>query len=534
MSSYPGESQHTWSRQPAPSYYAPGTSVHPHQAKPPTELQPFQNAYENGGALNWQGSGHSTHPRTSSETLPMNLPYPQISTGRIHRGNSWESGYQHPSAAFPAHPYEAVTIPSPVMMPQNASQYEQQSQIQGHGNHNYTAGVEASWQQHAAGTQRGFALHGEVATAADPPPAFLPSASGQPWNDCHQPSYYSDSMGGHPGKDFYQAYETTTHPPQNACQTHHDVDYVDGNGDGDGDGDLQALDFRDALPGSIIQRRIQAMATSMDEDDMLQSNQVIVVSQFFRDLKEEVYLANIKNKTDGEVLKDDPIFADIPQDWEVTTFKELDTRKRILLSSMAFDAVDNDLQSFTSIGGGHPGQNADHRALSAEQEERLATLGVSGLPKPVQPYDPSKTTGAPDQPPYDLRSVNDTHREQMHPIEPQETNVDHHRVQPADNEGRKQNNYNQSSKNKKKKDRRKRQNQQYQQQGRAQARNRARSPSTSSNQHYNHRQDYARPPPSGQSQQRSNEQGRKRAYEEPRQYVRGGDGDTPGKRRKRN
>ncbi|KAI1624692.1 hypothetical protein EDD37DRAFT_679856 [Exophiala viscosa] len=520
MSSYPGESAHTWSHQPSFSYHRPDISLYPHQTHPSTGLQPFHSAYGNGGIPNWQGNEHDIQVGAALATHSTTLPYPRA----IHRESSWDR-YQHPPAAFPVHPYDNATTSSPVMMPPKTSQYGQRSQFQDYETHNHTASTDGSWHYHAGGPQGVFASHGSSDTPAAPLSTLPPSATGPLVDGRHQSPYYSDGMDRHPVRDFDQIHKTSAYSFHNAHQTRQEVDC------GDGDDDLQALDFCDPPPGSVMQRRIQAMTANIDEDDTLQSNQLIVVSQFFRNGKEEVYLANIKNKTDGEILKEDPMFADIPQDGEVTTFEELDIRKQTLLSSMAFDTVDNYLQSSTDAEVDHPGRNADHRALSVEQEHRLAALGVTGPPKPVQAYDPS-TTEAPSPPLYDLRPVNDTYREQMHPTEPQQTKFDSQRVNPSNNDSRKQNNNNQGSKNKKNKDKKKRQNQQHKQQGRTQARYRGRSPSTLSSQHYDPRHDHAGPPSSGHSQQRSNEQGRKRAYEEPRQYVRSGDGGTPGKRRK--
>jgi hypothetical protein len=160
---------------------------------------------------------------------------------------------------------------------------------------------------------------------------------------------------------------------------------------------------------------------------------------YFRDIDEQEFERNVREKVEWDEVCNDPAFADIPSDCDALSISELVKRRKdeaLVLgeSDNEAEGSDYDAQSRDQYTGderpvrgrspsersvttfeakppvsrsrspnssaeeqkhptrsiethgiyGMPRETEDQR-LSREQEERLAALGVSGSPKPVQP-----------------------------------------------------------------------------------------------------------------------------------------------------
>ena len=172
---------------------------------------------------------------------------------------------------------------------------------------------------------------------------------------------------------------------------------------------------------------------------------------YFRDLDEQEFQRNVRYKAEWHQISNDPAFAEISSNCDAISISELIKRRGD--ETLALDGLDNEAkasdcdslsrdqysdderhtseQSFNDrsltpfeakppIPGErsqtssaweniHPTYTTEHdgwyslagetqdQRLSREQEERLAALGVSGLPKPVQPS--MRRTVAVEQPP---------------------------------------------------------------------------------------------------------------------------------------
>jgi hypothetical protein len=165
----------------------------------------------------------------------------------------------------------------------------------------------------------------------------------------------------------------------------------------------------------------------------------VSISMYFRDIDEQEFERNVREKVEWDEVCNDPAFADIPSDCDALSISELVKRRKdeaLVLGESDNEAEGSDYDaesrgqysdderrvrgrspsegSVTTFEakppvsrGGSPGlgteeqkhptrsiethgvygmtRETEGQRLSREQEERLATLGVSGLPKPVQP-----------------------------------------------------------------------------------------------------------------------------------------------------
>jgi hypothetical protein len=191
----------------------------------------------------------------------------------------------------------------------------------------------------------------------------------------------------------------------------------------------------------------------------------IPISMYFRDLDEQEFERNVREKVQWNEVCADPAFAEINSDSDVVSIAELIKRRQTEALDLdgsineaegsEFDAHSRDQYSDDELrtrersysersvtpfevklpaSGNwsrtsnaeeqkHPTrsienedvdpvtQETEDRRLSREQEERLAALGVSGLPKPVQPS--MRRAVAVTQPPKDFLSspVEDVERQ---------------------------------------------------------------------------------------------------------------------------
>jgi hypothetical protein len=160
---------------------------------------------------------------------------------------------------------------------------------------------------------------------------------------------------------------------------------------------------------------------------------------YFRDIDEQEFERNVREKMEWEEVCNDPAFADIPSDCDALSISELVKRRKdeaLVLGESDNDAERSDYDaesrdqysdderpvrrrppsegSVTTFEAKPPvsrsqspnssaeeqkhltrsiethgvygmAPESEDQRLSREQEERLAALGVSGLPKPVQP-----------------------------------------------------------------------------------------------------------------------------------------------------
>jgi hypothetical protein len=165
----------------------------------------------------------------------------------------------------------------------------------------------------------------------------------------------------------------------------------------------------------------------------------VSISMYFRGLDEQEFEQNVRDKAEWNEVSDDPAFVEISSNCDAVSVSELIKRRQdetLLLDGSDDEAKASDYdthsrdqcsdderhireQSFSdrsltpfeakppipregsrtsrSWGSTHPTDSIEHdggypfggeaqdQRLSREQEERLAALGVSGLPKPVQP-----------------------------------------------------------------------------------------------------------------------------------------------------
>ncbi|OAP62606.1 hypothetical protein AYL99_01833 [Fonsecaea erecta] len=164
----------------------------------------------------------------------------------------------------------------------------------------------------------------------------------------------------------------------------------------DSEDDLQALEFPDDVNAeavnhfSWVQRKIQAFGATMDENDWMESQQSVIVSKYFRNTKDAIYFKPVSETGHWNFVKDDPAFADIASHGDVVVFEELYRRQNAMV--LSYGNAENDRHgSIPSTADAQhvyhnvPLQQAAETSLSIEQEERLAALGVTGDPKPVQP-----------------------------------------------------------------------------------------------------------------------------------------------------
>ena len=156
--------------------------------------------------------------------------------------------------------------------------------------------------------------------------------------------------------------------------------------------DLWALDYPDDASCLSVQQRVQAMAATMALQDIQDRIHAVIVSQFFHDSDDKDFLLNVSQTADWPTLQNDPIFARIPVDAEVTSFEDLQKRVRECYFSKDYaDHYDNP-QSLCATETEQTFQPLENRTFSDEQEERLTALGVSGPSKPARPYIPEDAT----------------------------------------------------------------------------------------------------------------------------------------------
>lgn len=165
----------------------------------------------------------------------------------------------------------------------------------------------------------------------------------------------------------------------------------------------------------------------------------VSISMYFRDIDEQEFERNVREKMEWDEVCNDPAFADIPSDCDALSISELVKKRKdeaLVLGESDNEAEGSDYDaeprdqysdderrvrgrspsegSVTTFDAkppvsrsGSPNLGAEEQKhptrsieihgvygmtwetedqrLSREQEERLAALGVSGLPKPVQP-----------------------------------------------------------------------------------------------------------------------------------------------------
>jgi hypothetical protein len=136
------------------------------------------------------------------------------------------------------------------------------------------------------------------------------------------------------------------------------------------------------------------MAATMALQDIQDRRQAVIVSQFFHDLDDKDFFLNVGQTAYWQTLQNDPVFAPIPVDAEVTSFEDLQKRARECYYSDDYaDQYDN-LHSLCATEIEQNFQPLENRALSVEQEERLAAPGVTGPPKPARPHNSQDATAS--------------------------------------------------------------------------------------------------------------------------------------------
>ncbi len=137
----------------------------------------------------------------------------------------------------------------------------------------------------------------------------------------------------------------------------------------------------------------------------------VSISRYLRDLDPETFERNVKQKDKWIEVSDDPVFAEIRSDGDAISVSELVERRKEALATDDDDEAEdseyrtgsqgyesdydddrraNNREPSQSTACKHEGTlcpqaQAEEAQFSREQEERLAALGVSGIPKPVQP-----------------------------------------------------------------------------------------------------------------------------------------------------
>ncbi|KAK7905923.1 hypothetical protein LTR67_000647 [Exophiala xenobiotica] len=299
--------------------------------------------------------------------------------------------------------------------------------------------------------------------------------------------------------------------------------------------DLWALDYPDDASCLPMQQRVQAMAATMALQDIQDRRQAVIVSQFFHDLDDKDFFLNVSQTAYWQTLQNDPVFAPIPVDAEVTSFEDLQKRARECYYNEDYADHYGNLHSFCAAETEQNFQPLENRALSVEQEERLAALGVTGPPKSARPHIPQDATPsqhiAPGLQPDTSQEPHDNHlirgRAQRQGSQSTEYNEWSNQTSsyPPDRGHELQH---QNHDQPKKKSRRKRRSERHKPHGHESSHYRPQSNNPLNGRNGN---------PSGQPRSRGNEpwkdnkQGQKRAYEEPTRYARGQE-DMAGKRRK--
>jgi hypothetical protein len=273
--------------------------------------------------------------------------------------------------------------------------------------------------------------------------------------------------------------------------------------------------------------------------DIQDRRQAVIVSQFFHDLDDKNFFLNVSQTAYWQTLQNDPVFAPIPVDAEVTSFEDLQKQARECYYSE--DNTDHyaehhdNLHSFCATETEQTLQASENRALSVEQEERLAALGVTGPPKPARPHIPQDATPsqhiAPglqsdtSQEPHDNYLIRGrAQRQGSQSTEYNEWSSQTSSYRPDRGHELQHQNHDQP----KKKSRRKRRSERHKPHGHETSHYRPQSNNPLNGRNGN---------PSGQPKSRGtepwkdNKQGQKRAYEEPTRYARGEE-HMAGKRRK--
>ena len=152
----------------------------------------------------------------------------------------------------------------------------------------------------------------------------------------------------------------------------------------------------------------------------------VSISRYLRDLDPQIFERNVKQRDEWNEVSDDPVFAEIRSDCDAIPVSKLVERRKEALAAVDYDEAEDreyrarsqsyesdcdddcradDREPSESIasrqeGTLYPPPETEEARLSREQEERLAALGVSGIPKPVQPS--MRRTVAVTEPPKEI------------------------------------------------------------------------------------------------------------------------------------
>ena len=115
----------------------------------------------------------------------------------------------------------------------------------------------------------------------------------------------------------------------------------------DTEDDLEALDFPDVLDlqelnwVTPVERRIQALGRTMEENDHMESHQPVIVSKYFRNTREATWSKHIDQTAHWHQFRDDPAFSQV-DDGAIITFEGLYQGQQLIASS---HRVDQDYQN---------------------------------------------------------------------------------------------------------------------------------------------------------------------------------------------
>ena len=165
--------------------------------------------------------------------------------------------------------------------------------------------------------------------------------------------------------------------------------------------ELKALDFSEATPArdapghsAVVAIEKPLAVTLFDELDSellatVSTSSHIFISTHQHEI-DQMYLKHVSDTKHWESVKGDPIFAIIPGRCPTTTWAELQAAKDSVTLVLVPDEGGDDAQS-----ADEPVVETKEQRLAREQEEKLATLGVTRQPKPVDPLVMPRKYGVP-------------------------------------------------------------------------------------------------------------------------------------------
>ncbi|KAK6381338.1 hypothetical protein LTS17_004395 [Exophiala oligosperma] len=99
----------------------------------------------------------------------------------------------------------------------------------------------------------------------------------------------------------------------------------------DEDDELWALDYPITETRRPVQQRLEAMAGTMALQDIQECHEpTLVASRLFRNVDDKESLSNVNTTPHWNAVYEDPVFALIPTDGEITSFDELHVRKEAM------------------------------------------------------------------------------------------------------------------------------------------------------------------------------------------------------------